>query len=104
MLRLECESSAINSQRLSSYGSRSLYSWEVEFKDRLTRFGFDYLKRYFESHGVKVEVVEETERGYMEELIEDFVAIVLSFAGRIYGKRSQKFRKIKKGRGRGSKR
>jgi len=68
----------------------------VEFKDRLTRFGFDYLKRYFESHGVKVEVVEETEKGYMEELIEDFVSIVISFAARIYGKRSQKFRKIKK--------
>ena len=68
----------------------------VEFRDRLTRFGFDYLKRYFESHGVKVEVVEETEKGYIEELIEDFVAIVISFAGRIYGKRSQKFRKIKK--------
>ena len=68
----------------------------VEFKDRLTRFGFDYLKRYFESHGVRVEVVEETEKGYMEELIEDFVSIVISFAARIYGKRSQKFRKIKK--------
>ena len=68
----------------------------VEFKDRLTRFGFDYLRRYFESHGVKVEVVEEIEKGYMEELIEDFVTIVISFAGRIYGKRSQKFRKIKK--------
>ena len=68
----------------------------VEFKDRLTRFGFDYLKRYFESHGVKVEVVEETEKGYMEELVEDFVSIVISFAARIYGKRSQKFRKIKK--------
>ena len=68
----------------------------VEFKDRLTRFGFEYLKRYFESHGVKIEVIEETEKGYMEELIEDFVSIVISFAGRIYGKRSQKFRKIKK--------
>ncbi|MCE4613409.1 MAG: hypothetical protein F7C07_06225 [Desulfurococcales archaeon] len=45
---------------------------------------------------VKVEVVEETEKGYIEELIEDFVAIVISFAGRIYGKRSQKFRKIKR--------
>ena len=76
----------------------------VEFRDRLTRFGFDYLKRYFESHGVRVEVVEETEKGYMEELIEDFVAIVIIFACRIYGKRSQKFRKIKKGRGRGAKR
>ena len=68
----------------------------VEFRDRLTRFGFDYLKRYFESHGIKMEVVEETEKGYMEELIEDFVAIVISFAGRIYGKRSQKYKKIKK--------
>ena len=68
----------------------------VEFKDRLTRFGFDYLKRYFESHGVKIDVVEESEKGYMEELIEDFVAIVISFAGRIYGKRSQKFKKIKR--------
>jgi len=68
----------------------------VEFKDRLTRFGFEYLKRYFESHGVKIEVIEETEKGYMEELIEDFMSLVISFAGRIYGKRSQKFRKIKK--------
>ncbi|RLG81557.1 MAG: IS607 family transposase [Thermoprotei archaeon] len=68
----------------------------VEFKDRLTRFGFDYLKRYFESHGVRIEVVEESGKGYIEELIEDFVAIVISLAGRIYGKRSQKFREIKK--------
>ena len=68
----------------------------VEFKDRLTRLGFNYLKRYFESHGVRIEVVEETEKGYVEELIEDFVCIVTSFAARIYGKRSQKFKKIKK--------
>jgi len=68
----------------------------VEFRDRLTRFGFNYLKRYFESHGVKIEVVEESEKGYMEELIEDFVSIVTSFAARIYGKRSQKFKEIKK--------
>jgi len=68
----------------------------VEFKDRLTRFGFEYLKRYFESHGVKIEVVEESEKGYVEELIDDFVSIVTSFAARIYDKRSQKFKKIKK--------
>ncbi len=68
----------------------------VEFRDRLTRFGFEYLKRFFESHGVRVEVVEESERSYEEELIEDFVSIITSFAARIYGRRSQKFRKIKK--------
>ena len=68
----------------------------VEFKDRLTRFGFSYLRRYFESHAVSVEVVEESEKGCTEEILEDFVSIVISFAARIYGKRSQKFRKIKK--------
>ncbi|MEM0246936.1 MAG: hypothetical protein QXW53_04435 [Desulfurococcaceae archaeon] len=67
----------------------------VEFRNRLTRFGFEYLARFFESHGVRVEVVEESGKGYMDELVEDFVAIVTSFAARIYGKRSQKFRKIK---------
>jgi putative resolvase len=68
----------------------------VEFKDRLTRFGFEYLRRWFESHGVKIDVVEESEKGYMEELVEDFISIVTGFAARIYGKRSQKFKKIKK--------
>jgi putative resolvase len=68
----------------------------VEFKDRLTRFGFEYLRRWFESFGVKIDVVEESEKGYMEELVEDFVSIVTSFAARIYGERSQKFKKIKK--------
>ncbi len=68
----------------------------VEFKDRLTRFGFSYLRRYFESHAVSVEVVDESEKGCTEEILEDFVSIVISFAARIYGKRSQKFRKIKK--------
>jgi len=68
----------------------------VEFRDRLTRFGFEYLERYFASHGVRVEVVEEAEKSYIEEMIEDFTAIIISFAARIYGLRSQKFRRIKK--------
>ena len=68
----------------------------VEFRDRLTRFGFQYLERYFNSQGVRVEVVEEAEKSYVEEMIEDFVAIIMSFAARIYGLRSQKFKRIKK--------
>lgn len=67
----------------------------VEFRDRLTRFGFDYLQRYFGSHDVRIEVIEETEKNYFEELIEDFVSIIISFTAKIYGKRSQKFRKVR---------
>jgi hypothetical protein len=33
----------------------------VAFKDRLTRFGFRYLERYFSSHGVGVEAVNGEE-------------------------------------------
>ncbi|MEM4970904.1 MAG: IS607 family transposase [Sulfolobales archaeon] len=68
----------------------------VEFRDRLARFGFEYLRRFFESHGVVIEVVEESEKSYEEELIEDFISIITSLAARIYGRRSQRFRKIKK--------
>jgi len=55
----------------------------VEFKNRLTRFGFEYLKRYFESHGARVEVVEETEGEYAEELVEDVVSTALYFIARV---------------------
>ena len=31
----------------------------VSFKDRLTRFGFEYLRRYFASHGASIVVVRQ---------------------------------------------
>lgn len=67
----------------------------VAYKDRLTRFSFTYLKELFEAYGVKVIVAfyEEPE-DYYQELIEDLIAIVTSFAGRIYGKRSRKYRRV----------
>jgi len=65
-------------------------------RGRLTRFGFNCLERYFGLHGVRVEVVEESEKEHVEAVIEDFVSIITSLAARIYGKRSQKFRKIKR--------
>ena len=67
----------------------------VAYKDRLTRFGFTYLKELFEAYGVKVIVAfHEEPKGYYQELVEDLVAIVTSFAGRIYGKRSRKYKKV----------
>ncbi|MEM1512185.1 MAG: recombinase family protein [Candidatus Jordarchaeales archaeon] len=39
----------------------------VAFKDRLTRFGFKYLERYFAPHNVKIEVVnEEPKNAYQD--------------------------------------
>ncbi|GBF08618.1 IS element orfA, putative resolvase [Aeropyrum pernix] len=67
----------------------------VAHKDRLTRFGFTYLKELFEAYGVRVIVAfNEEPKDYYQELIDDLIAIVTSFAGRIYGKRSHKYKKV----------
>lgn len=61
----------------------------VEHKDRLTRFGFNYLKILFNKLGVELEVINETD-GVKEDLIQDFVSIITSFCARIYGLRRSK--------------
>ena len=69
----------------------------VAYKDRLTRFGFEYLKTLLNALGVDVYVVfQEESRDYLQELVEDFVEIVTSFAARIYGKRSSKYKQVVK--------
>ena len=67
----------------------------VAHEDRLTRFGFEYLKTLFNALGVELFVAfEEEPKGYRQELVEDFVEVVTSFAARIYGKRSRKYKKV----------
>lgn len=64
----------------------------ISYKDRLTRFGFNYLKIYFESYNVKIHIVnqQEKEKTVYEELVEDLISIVASFSGKLYGIRSRK--------------
>ena len=67
----------------------------VAYKDRLTRFGFKYLEELFKSYGVKIEVAfQESPKDYYQELVEDLVELVSSFASRIYGMRSHKYKKV----------
>jgi len=70
----------------------------VTYRDRLTRFGFEYLEYFFNQHGVRVEVVfgEEPKDSY-QELLEDLIDIVASFAGRLYGLRSHKKKRLVEG-------
>jgi len=64
-------------------------------RDRLTRFGFKYLEQYFNSHGVEVEVIfDDEEKTPEKELVEDLLAIVTSFAGKLYGMRSHKKKRL----------
>lgn len=69
----------------------------VEHKDRLARFNINYLKKFFESHSVVLEIVEETlPKSYESELVEDMLSLISSFSSKIYGKRSAENRRKKK--------
>lgn len=66
----------------------------VEHKDRLCRFNFGVYQKFFESHGVKIELIEEVlPKSYEAELVEDMLSLMASFSAKIYGKRSADRRK-----------
>ena len=67
----------------------------VTFKDRLTRFGFGYLDRYFKSHGASITVLRQlATRSMHDELVDDLIAIVTSFSGRVHGMRGHHGSKV----------
>lgn len=55
----------------------------VEHKDRLTRFGFNYIKALWPGDLVVINNVERDE----DDLMQDFVSLVTSFTARLYGRR-----------------
>lgn len=61
----------------------------VEHKDRLTRFGFNYIKTLLPMQNRKIEVVNQV-IGEREYLIADFTSIITSFCARVYGQRRTK--------------
>jgi putative resolvase len=63
----------------------------ITFSDRLTRFGLSYLQTLFSGYGVTLTVLHpDDEKTPEQELTEDLLAIIASFAGRLYGLRSRK--------------
>jgi predicted site-specific integrase-resolvase len=55
----------------------------VEHKDRLTRFGYNYIKNLWHGEIVVINEVEEDEK----DLMQDVVSIITSFTARLYGRR-----------------
>jgi len=62
----------------------------VEQKDRLTRFGFNYIEQFMQMQGRKIEVLFPSDTD--NELVDDFVAVITSMCSRIYGRRNSKRR------------
>ena len=58
----------------------------VEHRDRLMRFGADYVEAAMAASGRKLIVVNEGEM--KDDLVEDMIAVMTSFCARLYGRRS----------------
>lgn len=63
----------------------------VEHKDRLTRFGFNYIQTLT---GNRIEVINETKEKD-EDLTQDLISIIHSFSARLYGLRKSNRLNIK---------
>jgi putative resolvase len=61
----------------------------VEHKDRLTRFGFNYIKEICNKSNCEILIINNT-NGEKEDIIQDFVSIITSFCSKIYGLRRSK--------------
>jgi putative resolvase len=65
----------------------------VEHRDRLARFGFEYLEAALRSSGRHVIVVDEEEM--RDDLVQDMIDVLTSFCARLYGKKTARRRAAK---------
>jgi len=61
----------------------------VENKDRLTRFGFNYIETLLNKNNISIDVVNFTDDD-KQDLMQDLISIIYSFSARLYGKRKAK--------------
>lgn len=84
--------SGLNDKRVKLANILSKDDWSVllvEHKDRLARFGLNYLEILLKKTGRSIEIINEVPEG-KEDLIQDFVSIITSFTARLYGQRRSK--------------
>lgn len=62
----------------------------VTYKDRFIRFGFEWFENYCNKFGTKIIILNNEEKSYQEELVEDLISIIHVFSCRIYGLRKYK--------------
>ena len=67
----------------------------ISNRDRLTRFGYGYLKNLFDKHNCEIIEVNLTEdKTFEQELTDDLIAIVHHFSMKFYGKRKNKLKRF----------
>lgn len=62
----------------------------IEHRERLTRFGFNYIEQLMQMQGRRLEVIFPSDTD--TDLVDDFIAVITSMASRISGRRTSKRR------------
>jgi DNA binding domain, excisionase family len=70
----------------------------ILYKDRLTRFGFNYIETICNHFNTKIVVLskEKEDKSIQEELAEDIISIIHSFSSKLYGMRKKVKEEIEK--------
>jgi predicted site-specific integrase-resolvase len=71
-------------------GNAQVQTILVEHRDRLMRFGFEYVESALAAQGRKVVVMEAEEM--TDDVVRDLHEVIVSMCARLYGKRSAKHR------------
>lgn len=69
----------------------------ISYKDRFSRFGFDYFPNFLDHFNVTIEILNSTkEEDFQEELTEDLVSIIHHFSMKMYSARRRELNKFKR--------
>lgn len=70
----------------------------VEYRDRISRYGFQTFASYCSGLGVEVKVLQDAEpKEFEQELAEDMIALIASYSARLYGRRGGRSKKKEAG-------
>lgn len=84
-------------QLLETIFKREVKTVYITFKDRLSRFGFNYFKQIFNYFGTNIVILdeqEETNKTYQQELMEDLLSIIHTYSMKLYKNRKKKLKEI----------
>jgi len=69
----------------------------ISYKDRLTRFGFNYFEKIFKKFNTEIIILNLTkEEDFQDELVNDFVSIIHHFSMKMYSNRRKELNNFKK--------
>lgn len=70
----------------------------ITYKDRLTRFGFDYFKNLFKKFNTEIVILNNpiNQNNLEQELTEDLISIIHHFSMKMYSNRRKQLKEIQK--------